>query len=165
MPWRSVIPRRLGWLWIVLGLSGATAQAAVHCLVSANPVGFGTYDPLIATPDDSTGQVGVSCTNSPPGGTVSMTYRVRLSAGGAASFAPRKLASGPNRLNYNLYSNTGRTNVWGDGTSGTVTVTGNFNLQVNRTRSRNHSVYGRVPALQDPAAGSYTDNIVVTLEF
>jgi spore coat protein U-like protein len=165
MPWRPVSPTRLGWLLILLGGSGATAQAAVNCLVSANPVSFGTYNPLTATPRDSTGRVSVSCTNSPPGGTVSVTYRLRLGAGGAASFAPRQLGSGPNRLNYNLYSNTGRTNVWGDGTSGTVTVTGSFSVQLNRTRSRNHSVHGRIPALQDPAAGSYTDNIVVTLEF
>jgi len=165
MPWRPVSPSRLGWLLILLGGSGATAQAAVNCLISANPVSFGTYNPLTATPRDSTGRVSVSCTNSPPGGTVSVTYRFRLGAGGAASFAPRQLGSGPNRLNYNLYSNTGRTNVWGDGTSGTVTVPGSFSVQLNQTRSRNHSVHGRIPALQDPAAGSYTDNIVVTLEF
>lgn len=165
MPWRQFSLRRGGWLPILLGATGATAQAAVGCQVSANPVSFGTYNPITATPRDSTGRVSVSCTNSPPGGTVSVSYRVRLGSGSAGSFAPRQLGSGPNRLNYNLYSNTGRTNVWGDGTSGTVTVTGSFNVQVNRTRSRNHSVYGRIPALQDPAAGSYTDSIVVTLEF
>jgi spore coat protein U-like protein len=165
MPCGPFSPRRLRWLLVALGGLGATAQAAVNCLVSANPVNFGTYNPLSGSARDSTGRVSVSCTNSPPGGTVNMTYRVRLSAGSAASFAPRQLGSGPYRLNYNLYSNNGRTNVWGDGTSGTATVTGSFNLQVNRTRSRNHTVYGRIPALQDPAAGSYTDNIVVTLEF
>ena len=162
---RSFSPRRLMSLLILLGGTGATAQGAVNCLVSANPVSFGTYDPLSATPRDSSGRVRVSCTNPPPGSTTSVAYRVRLGTGGAASFAPRQLAAGPNRLNYNLFSNSGRTNVWGDGTSGTTTVTGNFNLQVNRTRNRNHSVYGRIPALQDPAAGGYTDNIIVTLEF
>jgi spore coat protein U-like protein len=162
---RLLRPRQFAWLLVSLAGFATTGQAAVNCLVSANPVNFGTYNPLSGSARDSTGQVRVTCTNSPPGGTVSMSYRVRLSTGSAAAFAPRQLGSGPHRLNYNLYTNNGRTIVWGDGTSGTATVTGSFNLQVNRTRSRNHTVYGRIPALQDPAAGSYTDNIVVTLEF
>jgi spore coat protein U-like protein len=35
----------------------------------------------------------------------------------------------------------------------------------NGTRTATHTIYGRIPALQDVAPGSYTDSIVVTLAF
>ena len=51
-------------------------------------------------------------------------------------------------------------NVWGDATSGTVTVNGT-GIGVNV----NHAVYGRIPALQNVNAGSYSDIIIVELTF
>jgi spore coat protein U-like protein len=50
--------------------------------------------------------------------------------------------------------------VWGDATSGTVTVNGT-GIGVNV----NHAVYGRIPALQNVHAGSYSDIIIVELTF
>jgi spore coat protein U-like protein len=37
--------------------------------------------------------------------------------------------------------------------------------QGNSTRSVTHTVYGRVPALQDAAPGAYLDSLVLTLTF
>jgi spore coat protein U-like protein len=37
--------------------------------------------------------------------------------------------------------------------------------QGNSTRSVTHTVYGRIPALQDAVPGSYSDRLVLTLTF
>ena len=74
--------------------------------------------------------------------------------------AQRVMNSGGHSLNYNLYTDANRAVVWGDATSGTVTVNGT-GIGVNV----NHAVYGRIPALQNVNAGSYSDIIIVELTF
>src|SRR6266487_1298814 len=53
-------------------------------------------------------------------------------------FIPRKMVNAGTLLNYNLYTDAARTTVWGDGTGGTVTVSGSSN------GSTTHTVYGRI---------------------
>ena len=71
---------------------------------------------------------------------------------------PRKMTSGANILNYNLYTNAARTTVRGDGSGGTSTQATN-GTNVTRT------VYGRIPALQNAFVGSYSDAIIVTIVY
>jgi spore coat protein U-like protein len=78
----------------------------------------------------------------------------------------RTLRSGANTLNYNLYFDAAFTQIRGDGTGGSQQ--GGATLTVSsgtRTASTTSVIYGQIPALQDPAAGSYADTIVVTLTY
>jgi spore coat protein U-like protein len=72
------------------------------------------------------------------------------------------MKKGAESLTYNLYRDAAFATVWGDGsgTTGTYQI-GNppNNLNVNLT------VYGRVPALQDVSAGSYSDTVIATVNF
>jgi len=145
-----------------------SAMAAYGCSVVVVGVNFGTYDPVAAAPDDSAGRVDVTCTNVPGTGVDNVAYGIALSPGVAGNFNPRRLASGNARLDYNLFRDAGRTQVWGNGTSGSFLVSGNLRVgpgQGNGTRSNTHDIFGRVPAQQDAAAGAYGDTIVVTLTF
>jgi spore coat protein U-like protein len=104
----------------------------------------------------------------PGTGVDDVAYSVALSPGVAGNFSPRRLAAGSARLDYNLFRDAGRTQVWGNGTSGSFLVTGNLRVgpgQGNGTRTNAHDIFGRVPAQQDAAAGAYADTIVVTLTF
>jgi spore coat protein U-like protein len=85
---------------------------------------------------------------------------VWLSTGSSGSYAARTLRSGAFELPYNLYLDAARTQVWGDGSAGTFTDSPNPG-NVTRTIP----VYGRIPPLQDAAAGTYSDTIVVTFVF
>jgi spore coat protein U-like protein len=69
------------------------------------------------------------------------------------------MTSGANTVNYTLYSNSGRTTVWGN-TVGTDTqaATGNGSAQ-------SYTVYGRVPSQAAPAPGTYSDTITVTVTY
>ena len=104
---------------ILLACSSSPAYALLQsCSVSATALSFGPYDPTSATPRDSTGTVTVTCTVLG----LSASWDILLSTGSSGSFAPRRLFSGGNSLQYNVYTNAGRTQVWGDGTGGTAKV-------------------------------------------
>jgi len=152
-------------LMVLLGLIARPAIAVTTCTVAASPVNFGVYDPLLATADDTSGTITVTCNNRPPPGNVDLVYLLRLSRGLSGTFRTREMGSGLARLDYNLYLNAGRSLIWGDGTEFTLFLPGTMRLTGNRTISNTHTVYARMPARQDAQIGNYTDTIVVTLEF
>src|SRR5699024_3472008 len=97
--------KAIGWLVIVLSaLVGGEAFAA-KCSVSATGVAFGTYNRFSGAPNDSTGTVRITCD---PFLFENISYDIRLSAGGAGSYTPRRMISGTDWLNYNLYTRAAR---------------------------------------------------------
>ena len=158
--------RQLRAVLAALVLAPCVAPAA-DCTASATSVGFGIYDAAIATPDDSTGSLTVSCTYT-GGGVRDVPYVVTLGSANSPSPAARWLAAGSYRLYYNLYRDAARVEVWGDGTAGSFVVSGSVRPGPgvgNETRSNTYTVYGRVPPLQDAGVGNYADTIFVTLTF
>jgi spore coat protein U-like protein len=129
-----------------------TARAEAACTITTTSVNFGTYDVFSATARDATGTVQINCNPRD-------NIQVGLSRGSSTTFNPRTLQSGTNILNYNLFRNAARTQIWGDGTSGTSTFSG------NNIRNTTLTVYGRVPAAQDAAVGNYSDTVVATVIF
>lgn len=131
-------------------LSEATAQ----CSVSATAISFGNYNVFATGNIDRTATVTVNCTSR-------RTVSVQLNRGQfATSFSPRQMNRSGERLNYNLYYNSTRTQIWGDGTSGTVVWSAGFVLgNLSRT------LYGRLFPLQNVTVGAYSDIVIVTAVF
>ena len=129
-----------------------TAQQGHACTLHVTGVNFGSYDVFSNAALDSTGNIDVNC----PSG---VGYSMALTAGGG-THTQRVMNSGAHRLNYNLYTSANRAVVWGDANNGTVTVNG-----TGIGMSVNHGVYGRILALQNVRAGSYSDIIIVELTF
>ena len=153
---------------VVLLFGAGAALGGTSCSVAATGVAFGDYDMVLATPNDSTGDVTVTCIYVPPGGATGVNIQASLSPGVSGSYSPRQMALGPGRLNYNLFLDAARTSIWGNGLSGTGIATASFTVGPgvgNGTRSAQFPVYGRVPALQAVATGDYSDTIVVTVTF
>lgn len=151
----------------LLLLGALEARAAADCTVSAVGVNFGTYEPFATAPDDSVGEITVTCTHL-SGPATEVRYTLSLSTGGSGNHSPRRLRSGPNLLGYNLSSDVARTGIWGNGSAGTVIVTGLLKVGPgvgNGVRTAVHPLYGRIPALQDAAEGDYLDSIVATLTY
>jgi spore coat protein U-like protein len=137
------------WLW------PQRADAACTLSVSSS-VTFGAYNVFNGSPLDSTGQFSLRCN----GGDRDATFSISLSRGGTGTYTARRLTSGAEFLLYNLYRDAARTIVWGDGTGGTQVTTG----QYNGVRLY-FSVFGRIPALQDAAVGTYSDTVTVIINF
>ena len=128
-----------------------------NCTVSAIPVQFGQYIAIEASPVNAIGSVNVTCSLSTP-------FTVKLDAGknSSGSFHPRRLRniSSGATLNYNLYLDSARTKVWGDGTSNTFIRSG-----VGTGMSQQFSIYGRIPGSQNVSVGSFNDAITVIVEY
>jgi spore coat protein U-like protein len=130
-------------------LLGLARTAAAACTVSVVGPSFGTYDPFATAPLDAAGSITFSCTSP---------ALIGISQGNSGRSSQREMRSGSERLLYNLYTDAARTSRWGR-------VGGNFDIQVGAGNNQRIPIYGRVPALQDVAPGTYSDTLVLTFQF
>jgi spore coat protein U-like protein len=138
---------------LVAGSTRTTeAQAGVSCSVSATGVAFGAYDVLASSPADSSGTISILCNRN-------RSVTVTMSAGSSGSYSSRTLRKGADALNYNLFLDAARTQIWGNNSGGS----GQLDLTVARNATSTVPVYGRIPARQNAAIGSYNDSIIVTV--
>jgi spore coat protein U-like protein len=131
-----------------------SARVEAVCEVTATDLAFGTYTAQGGTPLQGTTLLRATCT---PGS----TYNVGLNEGTSpgATVNQRKMVSGSNNLNYQLYSDSARSTIWGN-TTGTDTVTG-----LGTGLAVDHTVFGAVPAAQVVPAGEYQDTITVRIYY
>lgn len=140
-------------------LAAPAGQAAIgSCTVSSSGVAFGTYTPLQAAALQSNGTIDITCT----GVTGRTNITIDLSTGTSGSYPTRKLTVGALTLSYNLYLDAANTQVWGNGTGGSVEGTATIR---RRAPNVTLTVYGAVAARQDPGPGSYTDSITVSVNY
>jgi spore coat protein U-like protein len=144
---------------IALAFVSPEVAQAIQCRVTVNPINFGIYMPLTPTPVDVIGQVDVRC-QAQPG-----SFTIIIGPGISGNQLARTLlAGGPGVLNYNLYIDAARTQIWGDGTLPTFVVSG-VRTARRRPSFYNYPVYGRIFANQAPNPGIYNDNLLVTVLF
>lgn len=143
-------------------ISPAARAALQDCDVSATTVAFGAYDPLRASPTTSVGTISVTCQVTLVA--LLWPWDIKISTGGSGSYATRRMINGAHQLDYNLYLDSGYGTIWGDGT-GTTSYLSALTLLAIGSSTHNFSIYGRVPAGQDRGAGSYSDTIIVTLNY
>ncbi len=125
------------------------------CTISATALDF-TATGVLAANVDSTNTVTVTCNSGLP-------WSVSLNAGtGSGGTMVSRKMTGPASatINYTIYSDSGRTQIWGDGTGGTFTVSG-----TGTGSAQNQTGFGRVPPQTTPAAGTYNDTITATVTF
>jgi spore coat protein U domain-containing protein, fimbrial subunit CupE1/2/3/6 len=136
-----------------------TANVAAQCSVTALPIlAFGVVDPLGGNVDQTT-TVTVKCTKNSP-------YTVGLNAGTTtgATIAQRLMANGADTMQYNLYTDAARTNVWGNTAAAPSWVSG---TGAGLGTGQVLTVYGRVPTGQtNLAVGNYSEpTITVTVTY
>lgn len=126
-----------------------------NCLFTASNLNFGVYQSPYQRSDVlSRSMIGVTCDNQSMGNTLS----IKLYQGQSPTF-DRYLANAAEHLRYNLFLDSERTIVWGDGTGGTSIY--NATLANNNTVNIFSSIYKN----QNIAPGNYQDNIVFELSF
>jgi spore coat protein U-like protein len=134
-----------------------TAVVPKNCPVTATNLDFGTYTGTAQA--DVNSAVSVLCTLGTP-------FTVRLSTGGG-NYATRLMASGPNSLQYNLYTDAARTIVFGDTTGGTGQVA-DVGDGFAAAAAISVPVFGRLfnnDANKNAPVGNYSDTIQVTVEY
>ncbi|MGA9853154.1 MAG: spore coat U domain-containing protein [Gammaproteobacteria bacterium] len=137
-----------------------SAQVIKSCNVTATALAFGSYDPLLGTNTTGTSTVNVQCTKT-------TVATIALNGGVNGTLAQRSMKDSvsSNTLNYQLYTTSGNTSVWGDGTGSTVTQS--YTSTSNAT-VQPFTVYGTIPSGQNvtpSTSNTYQDTITVTVTF
>ena len=142
------------------------ARAAVifTCTVSATGIAFGNYNPLSSTGDSAVGSWTVTC-NATGSGSATVAGTLTLSTGFSGSYAARKMKSGTNALQYNIYLTPSYAQIIGDGSAGTFAPSDSGTVTAGQVYQVTGNMYGFMPPSQDVPAGSYTDSIVVTVTY
>jgi spore coat protein U-like protein len=129
-----------------------SVQAA--CEVTATDLDLGTHAAEAGSPHQGTTLLRATCTPD-------SSYNIRLNDGTSpgATVNQRKMVSGAQVRNYQLYSEAQRSTVWGN-TTGTDTANG-----VGTGLSQDHTVFGAVPAAQVIPASGYAETIIVRIYY
>jgi spore coat protein U-like protein len=160
---RIAVLLMLGWMpWAGLHAQSqqvsttfrVSARVEAVCAVTATDLDFGTYSSQNSSPQTGTTLLRTTCTPN-------TTYNVGLNEGTSpgATVNQRKMVSGAQTINYQLYSDSAHSKIWGN-TAGTDTVTG-----VGTGLAQDHTVFGSVPASQVVPAGNYGDTITVRIYY
>lgn len=128
-------------------------------VVTASAIAFGPYSATQSSPDSANGTVQIRC---PLGIGLLPSFDIALSAGNGGGFAPRRMSLGTKHLGYNIYTSAAYSSVWGDGSNGTVTQSYAALLSLGTI---SFTTYGRIPAGQFAAPGTYADTITVTVTY
>ena len=150
--------RTMPWL-VASALLLPGIAIAINCTITLNPLSFGMYLPGSTVHLDAVSDITVRCVAQ--AGNYSVTIGPGLSGN---QLLRTMLAGGGDFLNYNLFRDPARTQIWGDGTPPTFVVVGS-RPGVGRPTFNVHSLYGRVFSGQTPNPGTYADNLLVTVLF
>lgn len=134
----------------------ATVQSA--CAASANPLAFATYTAGFG-PVTGTATITVKCSSA-------LGFKVALGPGvtPGGSISQRLLSNGSQSLQYNLYTTSNLSTLWGDGTTG-VTLSG---MASGEGLATSLTVFAELPdsAMNRLATpGIYSDLVTVTITY
>ncbi len=154
------------------GSLSVTSSVAQSCIVSTtSTLAFGAYDPIVANASSAlpgTGSVSLKCTKG------SSAITIDLDAGGHASGSQRRMLGGTSGdfLNYGItqpatttpWTSCAGSTVWGSTVGGSVYTPSGVTWSAAAAQA--FTVCGSVPAAQNVSAdGSYTDTVIVTVNF
>lgn len=144
----------------------ATAQQYSCGIAIAGSIDFLVYNPASGSPALASTTASLTCTHI-SGGTQRINWTMELSNGSSGNCNARALPGPSGTLSYNIYQNSVAGGVWGNiGCAtypfGQITVGPGAG---NGTRTVQYTMYGQVPSGQFVAAGTYIENLTLTISY
>lgn len=141
---------------LVAATMSVSAVVPANCRLTVSSLAFGSYDPLAENSTaalDGTASLVVTCTREARG-------KILMDTGQSNTTAPiHYMLSGGQRLAYELFRDSARTQAWGAGENAFEIVGAGVQAPQSFT------VYGRIPGGQDVAPGTYSDVVTATVDF
>jgi spore coat protein U-like protein len=149
-----ILPRILCGVLLVLPAHALANHEDCTCSPTSTTINFGAYDVLNGSPLDGAGSFSLSCRlDRSRNSSTRVTYTARLATAPTRRLAP---PAGGDRLGYDVYVDSARTQPWGDGAAGTFVIAGSVTVPARGSATdgpRNY--YGRIaPGGQDVSAAS-----------
>jgi spore coat protein U-like protein len=153
-------------LGAMLGGAGAAHAACIAilqctCSASAPTVAFGQIMTINTADIDISPNLTVTCQSFLA--SLAFSYEVRLSTGASGSYANRTMKKSSDALRYQMFVNAGRTQIWGDGISGTSVAAKSFMLISIGTQTDYWPIYSRLYGGQNVPPGHYSDSITISI--
>jgi len=157
---------------ILFGLGAATAgsqtanltvsiQITASCTISTAALTFPSTaaSSLLTTAVTSSANVSVTCTSGSP-------YSIAMDNGANYS-TTRRMALNSSYISYGLYVDSGLTHAWTTASSSTSCTSSNScYLGTGTGTAQSIPIYGQVPTVATaPAAGTYTDTVMMTITY
>lgn len=155
-------------LLLLLALPAAPAWAAVSCTASAPDMDFGTISAVPLPLTDVTPSLTINCTGGTSGATVRVCVGINAGTGTGSGGGARYMNSGANTVQYQIYSDSARSTVWGDSTSGGMyEPMPSVVLGAGGSGSQAYPIYGRIlnPPAQSVPVGTYSSGLQFTIKF
>ncbi len=130
-----------------------TATISNVCSVNTLPLAFGQV--AVSGVTNGTGTINVTCTS---GGTFDISLDIGQNPLGAQRRVVSNTPVAGSFLNYNIYTDSGRTNPWGTSPVNGVNGTGTGSVI-------GYTVYGQIPGGQPIVVGNYADTVTVTVTY
>lgn len=127
-----------------------TATVQSGCTLTGGTLDFGNYVSGQTSNLDANGRIGFA--------NCSGVLTFELDGGQSGNVNARAMRSSGNSLTYQIYRNSVRNAVWGQGQNA-------MQLQLLQPQSGEVSVYGRIPGGQAVPGGAYVDIVNITLTF
>jgi spore coat protein U-like protein len=144
-------------------LPGRANHEDCTCTPASTTINFGAYDVLNNASLDGAGSFSVNCRLDR---SRDRSTRVRYTAK-LATAPNRRLAPpvGTDRLSYDVYVDSARTQPWGDGTGGSFTIDGSVTVPARSSATDSpRNYYGRIsPGGQDVSTASYRQTLTITV--
>ena len=136
-----------------------TESVQATCSATATTLAFSAYTPGAGAIANN-GTISVKCTKNTP-------YTISLNGGTTigGTIAQRLMASGANKLQYNLFTTAAFTQIFGDGSGTSKTVAGQRCGRGHRQRRDGIRSTARQRGQPGRGTGSYTDTITVTVTY
>jgi spore coat protein U-like protein len=154
-------------------LSCLSGQAqASSCTASGSTIAFGTISPIANVATTASGSITVTCTWDAAALFRNVLVCANVGTGdGSSTSAPRSLLNGSNALNYNLYTDSAYSTLWGDtatssaSTPLSMTLSSALSLTSSVSASGTATIYGKVPAGQTTVPTVSNSSTVYTESF
>jgi len=152
--------------WVApCGAQAQRGESEALCSISSTSLNFGRYDGTNPAPADFTATLSVTCTPAGTATSASVSFTIAL-VGGAGGPGQRHMNAARDAIRYELYTDPGRSIVFGDGAGGSAMLAGAGVATRTAPLRQSFTVYGRVLARQRSApAGTYLDVVMVQLSY
>lgn len=148
---------------------GGCGNGKCSCSLGLNTVAFGNiFNPLNNTTAQIPVNLSVTCTLL-RGNSASVNYSISFAAGQGTRALRQMSGIQTNILNYNLFKDSGYSQILGSGAGGTTTFTNSYILSSSGCPSpctKNHTIFAQIPVQPFAKVDStYDDALSVTLTY
>ena len=135
-----------------------STRVDMACVMTVGALTFLSYQTTSTDDNTAQGTITSTCTS---GGAAKITIGLGdgLHSDSLDASPMRQMKSGSDVLRYDLYSDSGRSTLWGNTADTGLAITGTGSSKIT-------PVYGTIPSGQDvPADSTFTDTVSVTLTY